>query len=94
VKGKTVAFDSYSDESKGIGIDHVLASVSIPIYNEYRVIRYQKYWGGTASTNTPLRELLQNHKDFWLKYSKENGIEIGEDQKVPDLDVYIVDSWP
>ena len=53
-----------------------------------KVPRY--FWDGGILSNTPLRELIQSHKDYWYK-------EIGEEQEgaiVPDLDVYIIDVWP
>jgi predicted acylesterase/phospholipase RssA len=33
------------------------------------------YWDGAFLSNTPLRELIQHHKDFWLSYFEKNGIE-------------------
>jgi predicted acylesterase/phospholipase RssA len=47
-------------------------------------IRY--FWDGGLLSNTPLRELLQAHQDYW------NGIE--NKDKIPDLDVYIVNVHP
>jgi NTE family protein len=52
-----------------------------------KVTRY--FWDGGILSNTPLRELIQSHKDYWY------GV-IGKDQEgalVPDLDVYIIDVW-
>jgi NTE family protein len=47
------------------------------------------FWDGGIASNTPLRELIQSHKDYWLDV-----IGKGEDAAiVPDLDVYIVDVW-
>jgi NTE family protein len=51
-----------------------------------KVERY--FWDGGIASNTPLRELIQAHKDYWLN---RNG---GDNLTVPDLDVYIVDVWP
>ena len=48
---------------------------------------YARFWDGGLLSNTPLRELIQSHKDYWkLVENKENNI--------PDLEVYIVDVWP
>lgn len=44
------------------------------------------FWDGGIASNTPLRELIQAHKDYWQDVK---GV-----TKVPDLDVYIVDVWP
>ena len=53
-----------------------------------KVTRY--FWDGDILSNTPLRELIQSHKDYWYRV-------IGKEQEgalVPDLDVYIIDVWP
>jgi NTE family protein len=53
-----------------------------------KVPRY--FWDGGILSNTPLRELIQSHKDYWYTViGKEQ-----EDALVPDLDVYIIDVWP
>jgi NTE family protein len=92
-EGKTVAFDSYhtKDDSEnavyegdGITIDHVMASGTIPIFYKFRVINGRSFYDGGFLNNTPFRELLQAHRDYWTKV-------IGDDKaKIPDLDVYIV----
>lgn len=48
------------------------------------------FWDGGIASNTPLRELIQAHKDYWLDVIG-NG---KDDAQIPDLDVYIVDVWP
>jgi hypothetical protein len=87
----------------GISIDHVMASGTLPKFYDYVPIplhttaeqksqdgrcktdirdkentRY--FWDGGILSNTPLRELLQAHQGYWQ--DAEN--------KVPDLDIYIV----
>ena len=104
--GKAVTFDSYSRKSifqsydpdtrdykdntveyeKGIMIEHIMASASFPVYFDYEVVDRRKFWDGGLLSNTPLRELLQAHRDYWHKDRNA--------EKVPDLDVYIVDVWP
>jgi NTE family protein len=101
-EGKTVAFDSYHTkaedpenslyEGDGITIDHVMASGTIPIFYKFREIPKEggrKFCDGGILSNTPFRELLQAHRDYW------NGV-IGEDNddKIPDLDVYIINVQP
>lgn len=44
------------------------------------------FWDGGIASNTPLRELIQSHKDYWQ--------DVKGATKIPDLDVYIVDVWP
>jgi NTE family protein len=63
-------------------------------------IRY--FWDGILLSNTPLRELISEHQDFW---EHKIGTTLVDDmwkiddgqeniRKVPDLDVYILDIWP
>jgi NTE family protein len=99
--GKTVAFDSYHRkaedpenslyEGDGITIDHVMASGTIPIFYKFREIPTkggQKFCDGGILNNTPFRELLQAHRDYWKGVVDEN------QDKIPDLDVYIINVHP
>jgi NTE family protein len=100
-EGKSVAFDSYHTkaedpeyslyEGDGITIDHVMASGTIPIFYKFREIPTKggrKFCDGGILSNTPFRELLQAHTDYWKKV-------VGEDKdKIPDLDVYIINVHP
>jgi hypothetical protein len=47
------------------------------------------FWDGGILSNTPLRELIQSHKDYWFKVVGNED----DDAVVPDLDVYIIDVW-
>jgi NTE family protein len=99
--GKTVAFDSYHTkaedpknslyEGDGITIDHVMASGTIPIFYKFREIPTKggrKFCDGGILSNTPFRELLQAHRDYWKRI-------VGKDKdEIPDLDVYIVNVHP
>ncbi len=97
--GKTVTFDSYHKqqaedhknplyESDGISIDHVMASGTLPIFYDFRDIGGRQFCDGGLLSNTPFRELLQAHQDYWSgKIDKDT-------QKIPDLDVYIVNVRP
>jgi NTE family protein len=53
-----------------------------------KVQRY--FWDGGVASNTPLRELIQAHKDYWLNVKGEGK----DDAAIPDLEVFIVDVWP
>jgi NTE family protein len=65
--------------SCGIMVEHIIASSSVPInYNYAEVpISYdkdcrpsenrRKFWDGGTQSNTPLRELIQAHEDYWNK---------------------------
>ncbi|MGC2429320.1 MAG: patatin-like phospholipase family protein [Nitrososphaeraceae archaeon] len=56
-------------------------------------IKFEKapryFWDGGILSNTPLRELIQSHKDYWFGVVGNEE----DDAVVPDLDVYIVDVW-
>ncbi|HEX5187579.1 MAG TPA: patatin-like phospholipase family protein [Nitrososphaeraceae archaeon] len=74
----------------GILKEHIMASASFPLYFDYEEVAGRKLCDGGVLSNTPLRELLQAHRDYWYKVvgkKEENAI-------VPDLDVYIIDVWP
>src|SRR5215210_5605138 len=97
-EGKTVAFDSYHTkaedpenslyEGNGITIDHVMASGTIPLFYEFREIGGRKFSDGGILSNTPFRELLQAHRDYWKRV-------VGEDKdEIPDLEVYIINVHP
>ena len=94
---------NYND---GITIDHLMASNTLPEFYHYaRVptieqevgdirctidkskdnnVRY--FWDGGLLSNTPLRELLDAHQQYWN--------EVENKDKIPDLDVYIVNVHP
>jgi NTE family protein len=88
----------------GIKLDYVMVSASVPINYDYAKIsdvnkldkqsnsssetRY--FWDGGTLSNTPLRELIQWHKDYWFRVKGKQA----DDAQVPNLDVYIVELWP
>src|SRR5918997_923530 len=100
-EGKTVAFDSYHTktedpenslyEGDGITIDHIMASGTIPLFYKFREIPTKggrKFCDGGILSNTPFREFLQAHRDYWKRV-------VGEDKdEIPDLDVYITNVHP
>ena len=82
--GRVITYD------KGIELKHVVASASIPLFYDYEIIQKHKFWDGGILSNTPLREVLQAHRDYWFKTiggGKPESI-------VPDLEVYIIGVWP
>ena len=92
---------------KGISIDYVMASASVPEFYDYTKIKVKKksynqnnndidsgseletsvnyFWDGAILSNTPLREVIQTHRDYWKDVPG---------MQVPDLEIYIVDLWP
>jgi NTE family protein len=101
-EGKTVAFDSYHKEAEddaknplyngdGITINHVMASGTLPLFYKLREIPTKggrKFCDGGILSNTPFRELLQAHRDYWKEVVDEN------QDKIPDLDVYMINVHP
>jgi NTE family protein len=82
-----------------------LASASVPLFYDYTVIKesnsgkFRYFWDGALLSNTPLRELISEHTLFWKeKIGSENLLDAPwagrKVEKVPDLDVYIVNVWP
>jgi NTE family protein len=76
----------------GIMPEHVMASSSVPIHYRYAEVPEdygnplkgsRKFWDGGLLSNTPLRELIQAHEDYWR-----------EENETPDMEVYIVNIWP
>src|SRR4030095_5645661 len=93
---------------KGIMVDHIMASASVPEHYDYTFVpkeydytkteeklidiqdndlNYIKFWDGGILNNTPLRELIQSHQDYWKNVEKRS-------RDIPNLEVYIVDVWP
>jgi NTE family protein len=95
-KGIPVTFDSY-EKDNGIKMQHVMASASKPEFYDYEEIDGRKFWDGGMLSNTPVRELIQAHKEFWeLRIgSKELEDSILEEASlsVPDLELYIINLW-
>jgi NTE family protein len=77
-------------EDNGITIDHVMASGTLPEFYDYRYINGRKFWDGGLLSNTPFRELLRAHQDYWMDVISQQD----QDGKVPDLEVYIVNLHP
>ena len=98
----------------GVRVEHVLASSAVPIFYKYKEINGESgdnsntidtraFWDGILFSNTPLRQLINEHQDFWENKIEDTNLlgdmwETDNGQKrirkVPDLDVYIVDIWP
>jgi NTE family protein len=79
-----------SRHSGGVQLSHVIASSSIPLFYDFERIGEEEYCDGGVLSNTPLREVLQAHRDYWYK-------DIGgekPDSKVPALEIFIVGVWP
>ncbi|HKG88231.1 MAG TPA: patatin-like phospholipase family protein [Nitrososphaeraceae archaeon] len=94
---------------KGIEIEHALASGTFPGFFDYPKFKVDNnsnpestneehiFWDGGYRSNTPLREVIQAHRDYWHKIRKHKEEEEDKDEyenDVPDLEVYIANLWP
>jgi NTE family protein len=92
---------------QGIEIEHVLASGTFPNFFDYPKFKVNNnskmestneeriFWDGGYRSNTPLREVIQVHRDYWHKIRQKQEEESKDDENdVPDLEVYIADLWP
>ena len=91
--------NSFIRTKNGIETDHVLASGTFPRFYDYPNFEVESknemtktsdkerriFWDGGIKSNTPLRELIQAHTDYWREKT---------DHGIPDLEVYIADLWP
>lgn len=59
---------------KGIDIEHIMASLSVPLHYAHTELSAEerpnydpirRFWDGQLLSNTPLRELISEHKEFW-----------------------------
>jgi NTE family protein len=76
----------------GVTIDHIMASGTLPEFYDYKEIDGRKFWDGGLLSNTPFRELLQAHQEYWtgaMSHTKEDN-----STHIPDLEVYIVNLHP
>jgi NTE family protein len=94
---------------RGIETEHALASGTFPDFFDYPKFKMESngvrgeeeriFWDGGFRSNTPLREVIQAHRDYWHKTrrhtneDKQNGEDENEND-VPDLEIYIADLWP
>jgi hypothetical protein len=79
------------EHPNGLTTEHIMASAAIPANTNYAIIKDRQsnermFWDGAFASNTPLRGLIQLHRDYWHKIMRE---------PVPDLEeVYIIGLWP
>ena len=104
---ETTTFDSYEkkDEEGGISLKHVIASAAVPKNFAYEEINGRKYWDGGIVSNTPLRELISEHTEFWkeklgldsekekLTYTTWKDWKESK-QKIPKVEVCIINLHP
>jgi NTE family protein len=84
---------------RGITLDHIMASGTLPEFYDYAKvptdiqtenvnseIHTRCFWDGGLLSNTPFRELIQAHEDYWVN--------VQHCDKIPDLEVYLVNLHP
>jgi NTE family protein len=55
---------------------------------------YSRFWDGGVLSNTPLRELIQSHQDYWTLVENIVADSNNNTRSLPNLEVYIIDVWP
>ena len=70
----------------GITLEHIMASGTLPELYDPKEICNRSFWDGGLLSNTPLQELLEAHRDYWINVEKKG--------HVPDLEVYIINVHP
>lgn len=89
---------STNNDHDGVSIDHVMASGTLPEFYGYKQIDGRKFWDGGLLSNTPFRELLQAHQEYWLNavtsQTEKEGNDSNDNTRIPDLEVYIVNLHP
>ena len=70
----------------GITLEHVMASGTLPEFYDPKEIGGRMFWDGGLLSNTPLRELIESHREYWVNVENKD--------EAPDLDVYIVNAHP
>jgi NTE family protein len=86
----------------GIGLEQVLAStlgkyaIDQPCMDDRISGTRRLFWDGGYHSNTPLRQLILDHRKYWYEYLKRKGNNKEGEQltKLPDLEVYIVNLHP
>jgi NTE family protein len=95
--------DQYTIEyPEGIGMEHLDTSMAFHQRHKYPTLLVRKvknghspyeerpFWDGIYLSNSPLRELIQAHGDYWSPKVKGRK----EKEQIPKLKVYIVDLYP
>ncbi|HZD36955.1 MAG TPA: patatin-like phospholipase family protein [Nitrososphaeraceae archaeon] len=82
---------------EGIGMEHLMTSMAFHSRHKYPTLEVKQesnahskprpFWDAIYLSNTPLRELLQAHRDYW------HGVR-GLSERIPKLKVYMVDLYP
>ncbi len=95
---KIKKFDYELRYTEGLEIEHIMACSAAPLFYQYEEIGGHKFWDGYFLNNTPLKELMEEHKSYWeTKISDDvlsESIWLNGNRRVPDLDAYIINVYP
>ncbi len=61
---KQKEYENVISYNEGIGIDHVMASNTVPEFYDYREIDGHKFWDGGMLSNTPFRETFTSPSEL------------------------------
>lgn len=62
---KEKRFDYQLQYPQGLSIEHIMASSAVPLFYDFENIQGHKFWDGLILNNTPLKELMEEHKAYW-----------------------------
>jgi len=96
-----IGFEHIIHYPQGITSDHVLASTAVPVNYDYVPLEVKSYnfktknydqktryfWDGGLLANTPLVELITQHREFWYKVK-------GLKESVPKLSILLIELHP
>jgi predicted acylesterase/phospholipase RssA len=54
-----------------------MASGTLPEFYDPKEIGGRMFWDGGLLSNTPLRELIQSHREYWVNVEKRCGSRFG-----------------
>jgi predicted acylesterase/phospholipase RssA len=85
-------------EYEGITLEHVMASCAVPGFFDFEEIEGHIFWDGILLSNTPLKELMEEHKAYWeYKIGPDRLADSiwneKRDLSVPDLYTYVVNVY-
>ena len=75
---KIKKFDYELIYPEGLEIEHIMACSAVPLFYPYEEIGGNKFWDGYFLSNTPLKELMEEHKAYW-------------EYKIGDSDIFLID---
>jgi predicted acylesterase/phospholipase RssA len=93
-KGEKEGYENVIIYDKGVSIDHIMASGTLPEFYYYKVIDGHKFWDGGLLSNTPFREFLQAHKEYLANVMLKTKEVNDNNNAIPELEVYIVNLHP